>query len=816
MAAACAKSLMVAAGCNRTAQAVDSVDERTVAYGMGHYIGVFGLDAGNVHDALRGHAGRVNCVRFARSEQGAPKQVLVSGSADTTARIWQRDAHGLWLCTALLQGHTGAVVAVDALEDAQGQLLVATASTDSTVRLWKPQLDITDAEAPVEAVQVLETGVRCAIALAMTTVASVTVLATGNTDARVHVYTKRSGAEETFAKRLSLEGHEDWVTSLAFHRVAVDGSDDNTDAGGAATAHWRMGDAVLASASQDRHVRLWRMTAHVPAGAGGGAQGLLDAWTSGGALQTRTHVVDPQGEYPLAVTLDAVLAGHDGWVHSVAWRAGPQLATASGDGSALVWAPDAAAGVWTTAARLGGGNGLMCAAPAGASALVASGYAGGLYAWREDADQQTWVPVPAPSGHTGAARDVCWDNAGRMLLTASADQTARVFALAPHGWREVARPQVHGYDMRCAAFVDAATYVSGADEKVARVFRATQAFADAWQERTGQALELGDAQLAAGASLPVLGLSNKAVAAEGAETDAPANDTHAVRQTHTAVAAAALPSVLAVPLEEHLQRATLWPEADKLYAHAFEVHAVAASADGALVATACRATSDRHAAVRLYTVKSDAPWPLPAALPAHSLTVTRMRFSPDGQMLLTASRDRSWALFHLHRSSSQPASEVSAVSFDLAMHRKRAHARIVWDAAWAPGGGFFATASRDRTVKLWRTADLAAAPVVLAFPESVTAVDFVPVVLHDPSRYVLAAALESGRIFVLTAQADSFAADGMVPTAWTPAELPVSCSHVASVNRLAWRPYAENKQGSQWLLASASDDGTTRINQIDL
>ena len=33
-------------------------------------------------------------------------------------------------------------------------------------------------------------------------------------------------------------------------------------------------------------------------------------------------------------------------------------------------------------------------------------------------------------------------------------------------WHEIARPQIHGYDMKCIACVNRGTYVSGAEEKV--------------------------------------------------------------------------------------------------------------------------------------------------------------------------------------------------------------------------------------------------------------------------------------------------------------------------------------------------------------
>lgn len=57
------------------------------------------------------------------------------------------------------------------------------------------------------------------------------------------------------------------------------------------------------------------------------------------------------------------------------------------------------------------------------------------------------------------------------------DQTTRIHGLLPtNTWHEIARPQVHGYDLVGVQFLDTLKFVSIADEKVVRVFEAPKAF----------------------------------------------------------------------------------------------------------------------------------------------------------------------------------------------------------------------------------------------------------------------------------------------------------------------------------------------------
>jgi len=125
------------------------------------------------------------------------------------------------------------------------------------------------------------------------------------------------------------------------------------------------------------------------------------------------------------------------------------------------------------------------------------------------------------------------------------------------------------------------------------------------------------------------------------------------------------------PFEAELHSITLWPEVEKVFGHGYEVGfdlrcflqrtpgidqsarllqsiAIGVSSSRKLFATACRATTMKHAAVRMYDTETFRPFGRP--LEGHTLTVTRIAFSPDDQVVLTVSRDRTWRLFQKEES----------------------------------------------------------------------------------------------------------------------------------------------------------------------
>ena len=91
---------------------------------------------------------------------------------------------------------------------------------------------------------------------------------------------------------------------------------------------------------------------------------------------------------------------------------------------------------------------------------------------------------------------------------------------------------------------------------------------------------------------------------------------------------------------------------EKLYGHGYEIRTLATSHSGQWLASACKATTAEHATIHL---RDTSNWRLHSAqLSGHSLSITRIAFSPDDQLILSVGRDRSW---HLHKYT-DPNSEL--------------------------------------------------------------------------------------------------------------------------------------------------------------
>lgn len=143
---------------------------------------------------------------------------------------------------------------------------------------------------------------------------------------------------------------------------------------------------------------------------------------------------------------------------------------------------------------------------------------------------------------------------------------------------------------------------------------------------------------------------------------------------------------------------TLWPEVQKLYGHGYEIFEIAATSNGKLLASSCRATNEEHAQIILWDTQT---WKQIQKLPAHQLTVTQMKFSPNDQWLLSVSRDRRWTLFEA------TGNEADCIYKMVACTDKKngIHSRIIWTCDWTHDSRIFATGSRDGKVVVWHKSD---------------------------------------------------------------------------------------------------------------
>ncbi|XP_063042037.1 elongator complex protein 2 [Engraulis encrasicolus] len=838
MAAPVIQTCHVACCANRTPNVVSWSKSGLIAFGTCHSVALYNPPERITVGILNGHTARVNAVQWVKREDGGPETELVSGASDNNVIVWTNavtQAPSQVKCV----GHTAPVCAVDAIYlDGGARLLIASVASDSTVKLWLREEGV----GKVECLQTLSfgSGFMMDVSLALLPGSRVPVLACGGDDSKVHIYVRH---KDEFQRVLSLQGHEDWIRGVEW--AAKDG------------------ELLLASCAQDCLIRLWRLFAKAEPPQSLEAEAEAEAGQGEPALRLKEdlfQVAHNGSSAVFAVSLETVLAGHENWVYGVHWHPAYikdgklqqplSLLSASMDKTMILWSPEEGSGVWVEKVRVGevGGNTLGfygCQMSPDGSMILAHAFHGALHLWqRNDNQDSAWSPAVVVSGHFSSVQDLSWDPDGEFVLSVGSDQTTRLFtpwrgagaggegegASQQLTWHEICRPQIHGYDMQCLAPVGRFQFVSGADEKVLRVFRAPRNFVENFANISGtplqQLLNSSDTvDLPEGASTPALGLSNKAVfqgdlmsqTTKGEDGDYNSvSDQYKESYFH--------PLTLSEPPpEDHLLQNTLWPEVQKLYGHGFELFCLASDSSRTYVASACKAAKAEHASILLWSASC---WRRLQALACHSLTVTQMAFSPDARLLLAVSRDRTWSLWRRQETTSEDDASNTELPFSLYAHTGKdtaVHSRIIWSCDWSFDNKYFVTSSRDKKVIVWGhgasgdlmgegTDPIRPCGAVLDVGDSATAVAFCPHPCPDGS-YLLAVGLESGRILLYkwrppgaaaAAAGDqtstgSAAAGGWTKCGETDASYPFikdvqyvlfSQSHTLPVKRLRWRPRA--------------------------
>ncbi|XP_065665851.1 elongator complex protein 2 isoform X2 [Hydra vulgaris] len=759
------KTVFLATGCNRTLNALSWGKKGLIAFGGCNSVYVYNPESECFVEILNGHGLRVNCVCWLSSDE------IVSGSSDKSLIVWRKNK-----IKQTLLGHTDAVCSVCSCCLKNGQQILVSSSSDSSVNIWSQEKD-----KEFVLMQTLTFGNGFALAVSIVTIPETNgiLLACGCDDTSISLFTNAVD-QNNLIKVLSLKGHEDWIRCLTFVQIG--------------------NKLLLASGSQDSYIRLWKISPSIE-----------NVEPDSLAVTKQEFIFN---NYAYLVSLESVLVGHENWVYGLSWYAKPEsnpiLLSASMDKSLIIWEYDETNEIWLDKARMGdvGGNSLGfygCAFSPCGNKIIAYSYQGAFQMWKKDfGDPNIWKSEVVISGHFDSVEDFDWDPMGEFAVTTSVDQTTRVYApwrkQNSMSWHEIARAQIHGYDMKCLKMISRYRFASGAQEKVVRIFSAPKSFFESLSQITGvsdEAEMFANAPL--GATVPVLGLSNKAVYLDDLESWQQKGEKV---QTKASTFANEDPAPFnpdlinnnEPPVEDLLSHNTLWPETQKLYGHGFELYCLTSTPSGDILATACKASKPEHASIIIWNALT---WKQTDTLTFHTLTVTQMEFSVSGKYLLSVSRDRLWAI-HV-RNNDDKFSLVQCTD-----KKTSIHTRIIWSCSWFVDENYFVTASRDKKIIVWsRKNDQCKWDSVdtLDVGESATSVCVDKKTVCE--RYVVAVGMETGAIQLyfwndkeswnLILKLSTF----MCPT--------------LSIKQLRWRPGHDKRQ-----LGIAASDHTFRILSFNL
>eukprot|EP00474_Spongospora_subterranea_P010145 CRZ10603.1 hypothetical protein [Spongospora subterranea] len=651
--------VFIAGGCNRSSSAISwqKSQNAAIAFCCSNLVLIGNADSATIESSLVGHGPdvTVNAVKWVQDGSGR----LISGDSDGSINIWTYHSNRSYSLNATLTGHLASVTNLSVIVALDGHLLISSCASDGTVRLWRDG----------KCVQTIEC-TALPLCSALVIYQDRVFLAVGDVDAQVILY--RLERDEQFARVAVLNGHGDWIRGLDFMVSEKK-------------------ECVLASAAQDRLIRIWVFS-------------------------------DAESVH---VSLESVLAGHDQGVLSVRWGPDQQLLSASMDKTMIIWSHDKDSDLWISMAQTGevGGHNLACYcaewSPDG-NRLICNTYNGAFYLWSRTNDGR-FTSSPIFSGHSSPVASLAWNPEGQYIISAGEeDQTTRIFSTWTHGpglsptFHEIGRPQMHGYDMSCVCPIASVAhrFASGAQEKVIRVFDAPRNFIQDLHQLSGvDSIEKSDIVRAENVFCPEIGLSNKAVSERDDRS-----------------------SMTGPPDESLLMQDKLWPEVAKLYGHGNDVFAMTCAHDGTTLASSCSSKEPNQAAIILWSTST---WKPKQSLPIHSLTVVQIEFSHDDKFLLSVSRDRSIAI-------SMRVDDVWKTTMCL----EKTHHRIIWSCSWSHDDLYFATGSRDKKIHVWkvdRSNGSFSLDSTIATKSAVTAVAFT-------DDYLLGVGCEDGSIYIYKGQ----------------------------------------------------------------
>lgn len=818
--------MFIGAGCNRIVNNVSWGSCDLVAFGAQNAVAIFCPKTAQILTTLPGHKAAVNCThwlpssKFAFKAKHLGRHYLLSGDANGAIILWElSNTERQWrLVVQVPEAHKKGVTCINGIIFSQTDALFASTSSDSIVNVWELVLPSNvGGHCKLSCLESLSVGPKPMVVLSLAELPGNVghiALAMGGLDNKIHLYCgERTGK---FIHACELKGHTDWIRGLDFSLPISKYS------------------LLLVSSSQDRVIRIWRMTLC-------NSQADSNISSNKQEISLSSYIEGPvfsYGSNSYQISLDSLLIGHEDWVYSVEWKPPfmkseegivfqPQgLLSASMDKTMMIWQPEKTSGIWVNVVTVGELS--HCAlgfygghwSPNGDS-ILAHGYGGSFHLWKNvGVGFDDWKPQVVPSGHFAAVTDIAWARSGEYILSVSNDQTTRIFApwrsdkKRGQSWNEIARPQVHGHDINCVTIIQGKgnhRFVSGADEKVARVFEAPLSFLKTLNHATWQKPDFDEFQedvQILGANMSALGLSQKPIYVQASSETSDKNNNDGLDTLETIPDA--VPVVLTEPpIEDQLAWHTLWPESHKLYGHGNELFSLCCDHQGKLVASSCKAQSTAVAEIWLWQVGS---WKAVGRLQFHSLTVTHMEFSHDDTLLLSVSRDRHFSVFSIERAG------PDEIKCSL-LAKQEAHKRIIWTCSWNPFGHEFATGSRDKTVKIWAVENKSSCNQIMALPQfssSVTALSWVG--LYNQSvDGLIAIGMESGIIelwSISISRTDNGSSNKARGMASILVRLDPFMCHVSPVQHLAWRESEQTGDCKHMQLASCGADHCVRVFEV--